>query len=746
MREKLNEELLREQKSVDEIYELFDLTQEVAKRRLDEIYATHCSSVFSAVYERDAFATYFENLLSVYQHAENRLVFGKLVYEPKATPAQRYIGRIGLVDNDAAVKLVDWRSPSGSDFYQATREENRAVSLRRHILLKGREVGGFEDEVLSESALNEQLQVNGEGALFLEMSRSRGKYMRDIIATIQKEQDVIIRSPLSGTLVIQGGPGTGKTAVALHRVAYLLYTHKEALENSGVLIIGPSNVFLNYIDKVLPSLGETGTTSCTINQLSAFCASRTATQRELLIKGKISMTKLLKNAVEDYISCASCGIKVHLGEDKYAISRDEINEHIQTARTLKKKYTSGRKLFVKSLLEHIVKSQVSVQLLNSGDVNADVEGNRKFVMRELLESDIVRLALNLAWMPLTPEYFLRKLFTSRSRLERASEGILDAPDIEYLLSLQSQEFEFSDADLPLLDEAAWLIGSDDAHTKKRRKQQNQELKDAKRFAKGLLKSGGILQDVRDFVDESALVLRNFVPEIADDQDDGTPFGKRKKFKHIVVDEAQELSPMQWRMVARRSTNGSYTIVGDIFQTSSMHGVANKKKTVAQWKKLSQYISGAVKIEELTVNYRNTTEIAKLAETVAVKSGLKLADKLDSHVRAPRSVPNSVDSKQVTSILEEMRNLTRNNSVDEKTAVILPDELFESVSAATSAQCYTPQQVKGLEFDRVVLLEPLKILQVCAPDLYVALTRATTHLTIIYTTTDPFFKQVASEHL
>ncbi|MDR1448144.1 MAG: UvrD-helicase domain-containing protein [Candidatus Ancillula sp.] len=729
MNEELNEELLYEQKSVDEIYRLFDFNQKIAKERLDKIYATRSSSVFSAVYERDAFATYFENLLSIYKHAENRLVFGKLVYESKINPAEYYIGRIGLVDNDASVKLVDWRSPSGEDFYQATREENLKISLRRHILLKGRNVDGIEDEVLDSNIMDKQLQVSGEGALFMEMSRSRGKYMRDIIATIQKEQDVIIRSPLSGALIIQGGPGTGKTAVALHRIAYLLYAYKDVLVNSGILIIGPSNAFLNYIDKVLPSLGEIGTTSCTIDKLSAFKTTRIATNKENAIKGSINMTKFLKKAVEGYINYAEYGIKVRLGEDTYIISHADINEHIKIAKNTGRKYARSRKLFVKSLLEHVVNTQVSG--------NASLDEKRKYVMRELRGSDIVRLGLNLAWMPLTPEYLLRKLLTSRIRLENASCGILSKDEIDYMLSLSSEKFEFSNADLPLLDEVSYLIGLDDERFKKYEKQYNSELKDAQRFTKRLLKNGGILQDTKGFVDKNELAMRNFIPEVVNDLEELDTFDRRK-FKHIVVDEAQELSPMQWRMIARRSLNNSYTIVGDIFQTSSSTGIGSKEKNTSAWNKLSKYISCAVNTKELTINYRNTKEISELAETIAIESGLKFPNNAETTIKAPRSIANSVRFKQVADIYEEIQAEVINEIIDKNTAVITPENMFETVKVIVQNNCYTPRQVKGLEFDKVILVEPSAILQVSPSDLYVALTRATTQLTIVHTTADAFF--------
>ncbi len=256
-----------EQVVVDVLYSRLDALRDEAGERLGEIRRTGPSGSPQNRSERDAFATLYEDRIAQLDAVEDRLVFGRL---DLLNDERLYVGRIGLSDADHAPLLTDWRAPAARAFYSATAANPSGVIKRRHLTTQGRVVTAVEDDVLDVDALEESglgETLAGEGALLAALGARRTGRMGDIVATIQAEQDAVIRAPLTGALVVQGGPGTGKTAVALHRAAYLLYHHRDLLESRGVLLIGPSQSFLRYIDHVLPSLGETGAVSTTLGGL-----------------------------------------------------------------------------------------------------------------------------------------------------------------------------------------------------------------------------------------------------------------------------------------------------------------------------------------------------------------------------------------------------------------------------------------------------------------------------------------------
>src|SRR5690625_288756 len=261
-----SEDIRFEQRYVARLYERLDALREHTRERLASVRRSGPSGSPQNRSERDAFATLYEDRLIQLENVEDRLVFGRL---DLIDSQRRYVGRIGLQDSEHRQLLTDWRAPAAEPFYQATAAHPQGVVLRRHLTTRGRNVIGLEDDVLDLENLSEDARANlaGEGALLAALTAHRTGKMGDIVATIQAEQDTIIRAPLAGALVVQGGPGTGKTAVALHRVAYLLYSHRRRLENSGVLVIGRSSQFLRYIENVLPSLGETGVVATTMADL-----------------------------------------------------------------------------------------------------------------------------------------------------------------------------------------------------------------------------------------------------------------------------------------------------------------------------------------------------------------------------------------------------------------------------------------------------------------------------------------------
>ena len=258
-------ELSRERDYVAGLYARLDALRDDAQQRLEEVRRSKPGGTHQNRSERDAFARIYEDRVSQLRGIDERLAFGRLAMEDGAL---HYIGRIGLRDEDQQPLLLDWRVPQARAFYQATAATPLGARARRHLQSHGREIVRIDDEIFDPELLDGDVAgLQGEAALMATLTAQRTGRMGDIVATIQAEQDAIIRSELRGTLVVQGGPGTGKTAVALHRAAYLLYSHRETLSKSGVLIVGPSRSFLQYIEAVLPSLGETGVVLASVGQL-----------------------------------------------------------------------------------------------------------------------------------------------------------------------------------------------------------------------------------------------------------------------------------------------------------------------------------------------------------------------------------------------------------------------------------------------------------------------------------------------
>lgn len=293
------EHLQEEQAAVDRRYARLDALRAQVAERLRHTRRAGPSGSPQNRSERDAFATLYEDRLAQLDAVEQRLTFGRLDLQDGTT---HYVGRIGLTDDDHTVLLTDWRAPAAQPFYRATAAQPDGVVRRRHLVTRGRTVTGVEDEVLDLDALaaagTDVRTLSGEGALLASLGSARTGRMGDIVATIQAEQDAVIRSDLAGALVVQGGPGTGKTAVALHRAAYLLYAHRRTLERSGVLLVGPSRVFLRYIDQVLPSLGETGVVTVTLAELFPGVVADGEEPDEVAeIKGRLVWPHILARAV-----------------------------------------------------------------------------------------------------------------------------------------------------------------------------------------------------------------------------------------------------------------------------------------------------------------------------------------------------------------------------------------------------------------------------------------------------------------
>ena len=320
-----------EQQAVDRIYQVLDDARTRYRLRQQQVEALGATGSPQNRSERDVMAAHLGDQAARLERVEERLVFGKLT---TLSGKEFYIGRVGLQDSDHSQVLMDWRASAATAFYQATARQPLGMASRRHIGLHRRQVISLEDEAFDLShAREEGIQLQGEGALLAALQAERSGHMGDIVATIQGEQDRIIRADTSQILVIQGGPGTGKTAVALHRAAYLLYEQAEHLENSGVLIVGPSPAFLRYIEQVLPALGETGVVSTTMASLLPGTSAPGKEHPKIsALKGDLRWVKLIKQAVHSLQRVPQSDQPLTVGASKLLLRPRIVKEAIRRAR------------------------------------------------------------------------------------------------------------------------------------------------------------------------------------------------------------------------------------------------------------------------------------------------------------------------------------------------------------------------------------------------------------------------------
>ncbi|MGI4895531.1 MAG: HelD family protein, partial [Janthinobacterium lividum] len=687
-------------------------------------------------FERDAFATLYEDRLAQLWSVENRLCFGRLDLAPGTSDPRRYVGRLGLSDERGNQLLVDWRAPAAQDFYQATAASPRDVVRRRHLLTSGRHVTGVDDEVLVAA---DGARTTGDAALLAAVSAPRTGRMSDIVATIQAEQDTVIRASERGVLVVQGGPGTGKTAVALHRTAYLLYTHRDRLARSGVLLLGPSPVFLRYVEQVLPALGETGVVTATIAELFPGVVARgEESPTAASAKGSLAMVEVLEAAVAARQRVPDKTLRFDLDGTRIQLRPDAIAAARMRARRGHKPHNAARLTFVRELLDTLVNSLARAR-------GADLGEEREDLLTELRESVDVRREVNLCWMPLSPQKVLGALYRDPELLR----GIAPQLPRHVLAALhRADATAWTEADVPLLDELAELLGPlEERGSLEARADAEREEQVA--YARKVL----------DDFEASGVGNPLVSPELlAERFASGGPVGtvaeraaldRTWAYGHVVVDEAQELSAMAWRLVERRCPSRSMTLVGDVAQTSNPAGARSWAQA------LKPVVDDRWRLVELTVNYRTPARISRVAADVLRVAGIegqpptpvregefepvavRLANALDvagvvDVVRA--QVSDLVEGRVAVITAAAHGELGADTVRAAVTAVLAPGSVAASPDDLDAdVSVLDVQRAKGLEFDVVVLVEPAAILRRPrgANDLYVALTRATQKLVVVH---------------
>jgi DNA helicase IV len=742
----------QEQAYIDMLYRLLDQARERAARALAQTHGSGGSGgTFQARVERDITAAEQSRRLAQLNAVERGLVFGRTDgHEPGRPDAQDaqdavtlYIGRIGLRDDEHEPRLIDWRAPAAHPFYAATPKDPNGLIRRRHIYTRDRTVTGVDDEVFDLDRLSEpdRQSLSGEAMLIASITSARTGRMTDVVATIQTEQDRVIRAALQGVLVVQGGPGTGKTVAALHRAAYLLYTHRRTLERRGVLVIGPNATFLRYISQVLPSLGETDVVLTSMAELyPGVSAAPDDDPAAAQIKGDVKMVNVLRRAVRDRQQVPRGDLEITADDVRMTVPREVVLRARDRARALRKPHNVARRLFVTEILGALARAEAAAlgRPLDPDDL--------AYTRARLWDEAPVRAALDGLWPFLTPERLVAGLLAEEGALRSAAPQ-LSLAERSVVLRPGAPD-AWTVADVPLLDEAAQLLGNDDSAVKRQRRAAERERRAEERYAQEVLEITGVAES--GFVDASTLADWNRDPGQQLTTAERAWADPSWAYGHVIVDEAQELSAMAWRMVMRRIPTRSMTVVGDVAQRGSAAGA----RSWAQM--LDPYVRGRWHEEFLTVNYRTPAEIMAVAADVlaSVAPGEQPPESVREEGVPPRAV-RGLD--RVASVVgAEHDELDAENGPGNgpgnghggRLAVIAPTarigELARTLPAAVPGDrpevldspvaLLTVGQSKGLEFDRVVLVDPAGILAQSPAgghDLYVALTRATRRLTVVY---------------
>ncbi|GAA2985807.1 HelD family protein [Streptosporangium longisporum] len=763
----LAEALRLEQAYVGGLYERLDVVRRETEAALHAEYARgETGGLRQARIEREVASAEHARRLARLSAVERDLCFGRIDDTGGET---LYIGRAGLRDADREIVLTDWRAPAARPFYTATPATPKGLVRRRHLHLRGRTVAGLDDEVFDLDRLSDgdRRTLVGEAALMAALRRGRTGRMGDVVATIQTEQDRVIRSGLPGALVVQGGPGTGKTVAVLHRAAFLLYAHRDVLERRGVLVVSPTSLFSRYIGQVLPSLGETDVVLSSLGELypgvHAVAADAPATA---VVKGDLRMAGVVAAALADRQRVPEADLEVSIPVRTSVRDGVEVVVERMTltvdhatcvrardrARNARHPHNVARRLFVIDMLRALAVDE-AVRLDGPTE-----EEDLRYARKVLWSQPAVREALDALWPPLTPQRLIADLLASPEALLSAAPGLSGA---ERAALLRPHGEPWSVGDVPLLDEAAELLGEDGdaadaaapAPAGHWDDEDDEDGDDEELYALGVLEFTGLLED--EMMVAGALADRHRAPAPARTTADRARADRRWAYGHVIVDEAQELSAMAWRAVMRRIPARSLTVVGDIAQTGSAAGARSWEEM------LDPYVKGRWRQETLTVNYRTPVEIMRVAADVlaAVAPDRRPPESVREGGSPPRAVrldlgdpvsPGGPDGENgsdgtgtgtgaLTALVEE--ELAEIG--EGRLGVIVPDARHARLAALFPAHgdlldspvaVLTVTASKGLEFDAVVVVEPDEILTQ-APmggnDLYVAVTRATRRLTVTY---------------
>ena len=746
-------EIQEEQAFLDRAHASLEIMRNDARAVLDGVIDTGRGGTFQSRTERDIVVRSSLARLEHLDVGDQALTFGRIdVARPDQAPEIFHIGRLAVSDQTLEPLIVDWRAPVAEPFYRATGLDPQGLVRRRHLAVDKRIVVGVEDEFFAEAGDGQTrahptvggegegledvgFALGGPGALLAALGHARTGQMGDIIGTIQKEQDEIIRAGLQGILVVQGGPGTGKTAVALHRAAYLLYTHRFPLERQGVLMVGPNPLFLRYIEQVLPSLGETGVTLSTISGLvTQVRVSAIDAQDVALLKGDPRMVRFIARAVATRQRGLPADIAIPLGASTLRISKGTSEEIARRARR-RSGVHNARRRFVESELVADLAAQYRSR---RGSELSDEEFDLRDFTAQLRQIPEFTAALRRMWPRLSPHELLHDLFGALPLIRAAGEGLLSEDECRLLerpRAMRLEDVAWTTADAALVDEAAALLGPRQSGKKVRRPERNE----------GGWPTG---------LDGSAAASLD------------RPADELVAYGHIVVDEVQDLSPMQLRMLSRRSLAGSMTIVGDIAQASGPWAPSS-------WDQILVHLAPRRPPHEveLTVSYRTPAEVIAAARPVLAAADVGL--EAPRPVRRAGAVPviETVESAELMASVVMAVRAEIDEVAPGHVAVLAPSSLLAEIDVALRSAGFDPcnptvasgpglaaalvlldvTQANGLEFDATVVVEPVLVAEAGSPHvssrglraLYVAMTRPTRRLRLVGTRSMPALAAAAA---
>jgi DNA helicase IV len=725
-------ELAAEQAYLTLLYDRLDTLRAATRRRLSDVHLGPTAENDQGWAERDMFAQEYRDRSAELDAAERNLCFGRLDFDDDD---RLYIGRLGLRSDEHDTLLADWRARAAEPFYRATPKQRYGVTRRRTLHTAGRRVVSLDDDVLDLDAVDET-HLTGEAALLASLRRGRTGRMGDIVATIQADQDRIIRADPGGILVVEGGPGTGKTVVALHRAAYLLYTYRKRLARRGILVLGPNAAFLRYIDQVLPSLGENDVVLATAAALfPGVDPGGTDSPEAARVKGDARMAGVLAKAVAELRQVPAAAIEIKVDGTVYRLTpgvcakaraEAEADSDPDTGDPLP--HNQARRTFTAAVVRNLVRQR----LRDQGALSSLPPGEEADLRAELAGEPAIQQVLGVLWPEITPQRLLAQLYRQPGRLDLtpAERAAIARP-----APGEPTPGEWTPADVPLLDELAELLGPVGTAGQAARQEA-----DAAEHAAALEYAS---QLVAQLAADGAIVLppletETFVDWIAR-RNTGTGYGgelaeralrdRNWAYGHVIVDEAQELSAMDWRMVLRRCPARSMTVVGDLAQTAAPAGAGSWAQV------LDPFAAGRWRTARLTVNYRTPAPVMELA------AGL-----LPPGAEPPRSVRDSAEHPWHATTAGDLAALVRRETEligTGRVAVLAPPARVAETAATLGLSpgpdldapvaVLTPEQAKGLEFDSVIIVDPAGIEQASPrgrADLYVALTRTTRRLGLI----------------
>ena len=688
--------IAEEQVFVDTAYAQLTSFTEHVRDRMDQISRSPGTGTGQDLLEKQALYDNLSQQLAGATAARSRLCFGRVDHDDGRI---QHIGRIGLRDDDGEPVLLDWRAPNAAGFYQATTVESMGLLRRRRIITKDHTVTHIDDEDLTDpTVISTDAAAQAVGA-------PRDGRMGDIIATIAGDQDRIVRSPMNQVTVVQGGPGTGKTVVALHRAAWLLYTYRDRLAKDGVLVIGPSSAFLRYIDQVLPSLGETDVVLLTPGQLHAGLSTNVPDVPAVAaIKGDLVMVAVIANAAQQRIRVPEHDVTIRMQDGASVTVRASQLAEARRGVPRNGSFHANREPFLRRVLDHL--SRDRARTLGEDPSDPDV---RAAILSDLVEDADIRRTLNLMWLPTTPEKLVSRLLSDPATLSTAAAGLLSADQQRALL--RPADAPWTIDDVPLLDEAAERLGMLTAPVRPAAVRSDDDY--AELYISDPLARSGPTTTVA----ERALSDRTWV------------------YGHVVVDEAQELSRMAWHALSRRCSRRSMTVVGDLQQTTHPAGARD-------WEQALAWAGDRIDLHTLTVTYRITRQTADTATDLLTRAGGSAPDL--------RPIRDGADTEHIACDEGTLARVILDRHAPDagRLGVIVPDnradELMSLLAAADDRfgigddaidapiAVLTARDTKGLEFDHVFVVDPdaISAQAVRGSDIYVACTRATQTLHLV----------------